>query len=178
MASSVASTVKEQCSEICQEIPGTLQVEIFHNHDARGSLCRCDELDEPCFLNLQGAWTCQTPSTKYRHIMQKDAACTSSEMRDHLMWHRQLLRFGLLMFEQMFHCLGSQKLKGNVEEIRNYHVNQLHSCSVQPLGSGGGSVDGAFVSAFQDLMGSENEIEMCHCHPLSLKHAHLQWFAV
>ena len=48
--------------------------------------------------------------------------------------------------------------------ISNYHVNQLHSCSVQPLGSGGGSVDGAFVSAFQDLlMGSENEIEMCHC---------------
>ena len=91
------------------------------------------------------------------------------------MWHRQLLRFGLLMFEQMFHCLGSQKLKGNVMEISNQHVNQLHSCSVQPLGSGGGSVDGAFVSAFQDLlMGSENEIEMCHCHPLSLKHAHLQ----
>ena len=101
------------------EIPGTLQVEFFRNHDARGSLCRCDELDETCFLSLQGAWTCQAPSTKYRHIMQKDAACMSSEMRDHLMWHRQLLRFGLLMFEQMFHCLGSQKLKGNVEEIRN-----------------------------------------------------------
>ena len=51
--------------------------------------------------------------------MQKDAACTSSEMRDHLMWHRQLLRFGLLMFEQMFHCLGSQKLKGNVQKSKD-----------------------------------------------------------
>ena len=64
--------------------------------------------------------------------------------------------------------------RSSVEILCHQHVQiQLHSCSVQPLASGRGSVEGAFVSAFQDLIGpgrcwmgqvgSKNEIEMCHC---------------